>query len=612
MPDPKIKSAPQPAAPLPLPAHLRPAAGLLLFSLYTALGAAFTFPLVLHLTTHIPGVGNDGIQFVWGVWHWKRCLLQGLNPFFTRDLYYPLQISLLMHTWAPVKTLLMVPFLLLGNEIFAYNLGFLLTFGLKGLGAFLMLRTFRLDNRAAFLGGLVFAFAPYQMAHGLGHFHTFSNEAIPWIIYLWRSHLARGHWLKRLGLAGWALYLFFCDYQGFIFMLLFAACYFVYLLWHDRRQWLFFLQQIAPVAGAVAAVLGLFILAMSGQIGQYNLSSLHEGGWGGAQYFCLDGVSPFMPSELHPLWGKAAGRLIEGLRLAGSNALGSNVAERTATLGVSVLAVMLLGFSAWSRESNLRFWASLAGIFFLFTLGPVIRVLGVPVNAIGHFDFFYFDKIPVTFPAPYTLIHYLPVLNGLREPGRFILVTVLGASVLFAVSFQYLLQRRALTGRQKSGLFLLLFGLILVEYWTAPYPAIVFEEKKRAYEIIRQDPEQSHAVLDLPSSPWIKGSPAMYFQTIHNHPIAGGNTSKLSRLQQAYRDETAVLSELNKSDARIDPQALKKALDRLGVYYVVSREETISRNLFSLQAAVPGLQLAASGEQNAGVYIWRYMSAAAK
>ncbi|MEW6516884.1 MAG: hypothetical protein AB1439_08275 [candidate division FCPU426 bacterium] len=569
-------------------------------AVYVLLGMIYTYPLVTDLATLIPGRGPDAMQFIWGIWHWKKVLATGGHPFFTHDLYYPLRISLLMHTWSPAKTLLLVPFSLAVNDIFAYNAGFLLTFGLRGWGAFRMLKTFGIDDRAAFLGGLFYTLAPFQMAHGMGHFHSISNEAIPWMIYLWRRPAGvRWEWGRQAGLVAWGLYLFFSDYQGFLFLGLLIAGYVLYLLWKDRGQLVPFLLKLAPSALGLAALLGYFIWQMLAEMKQFNLLALHTGGWGGAEYFALDAAGVLFPSELHPLWGRLAHQLGETLRITGSDTLGGNAAERVASLGWTTLTVIILGRRGWWPEAGARRWLWMGVGFWLFALGPFVRLFGLPLNVIPGFVFYDLKGFgEVTWPAPYALIHYLPLLNGIREPARFVFLPLLATTVLFGLSCQALRQR-----------FWLILGLLLFEFLTVPYPVNSTAREMPAYRAIRQDPDRTRAVLDMPTSPWVKQARPFLFQTYHEHPLIGGNTSRESFLQLQYKKQYAILGQLMRAEPIESPRELRRVFNELSIGYLVCREEKVSRLLADLQRDLPELKPLAPWNPAEPIQVWSFYPA---
>jgi hypothetical protein len=67
------------------------------------LSVIMTWPLAARLTTHVPvGVGGDAWVHQWTFWWLKRCVTQGLNPFYTDLLFSPDGVSLTAHNIAGI------------------------------------------------------------------------------------------------------------------------------------------------------------------------------------------------------------------------------------------------------------------------------------------------------------------------------------------------------------------------------------------------------------------------------------------------------------------------------------------------------------------------------
>src|SRR4030095_839920 len=85
-------------------AHRSPAAGrvrhLAAAGLFAALAIPLTWPLALHLTTHVPGTGpDDNLQFLWNFWWMREALAPGLSGYFhTPYLFHPGGVDLVLHT----------------------------------------------------------------------------------------------------------------------------------------------------------------------------------------------------------------------------------------------------------------------------------------------------------------------------------------------------------------------------------------------------------------------------------------------------------------------------------------------------------------------------------
>ncbi len=73
---------------------------------YLLLTAVMTWPLVMNLTTAIPGDSFDGWQNYWNLWWIKTALVEQLhNPYTTNALFYPTGVNLYFHTLNPFNGL---------------------------------------------------------------------------------------------------------------------------------------------------------------------------------------------------------------------------------------------------------------------------------------------------------------------------------------------------------------------------------------------------------------------------------------------------------------------------------------------------------------------------
>ena len=99
-------------------------------------------------------------------------------------------------------------------------------------------------------------------------------------------------------------------------------------------------------------------------------------------------------TALHPLWGPGV--------LGIYDRLGLSQTESLAWLGI---VPMWLAFRAMRREAAaaaVRMWLVLGGCFFIWALGPHLRVFGTDTGMI----------------LPQTLLRYLPVVSNARDSPR--------------------------------------------------------------------------------------------------------------------------------------------------------------------------------------------------
>src|SRR5688572_9253965 len=152
---------------------------------YTALTVLFTWPLCLGLTRDLAGDFGDPLLNAW-ILAWDATHLGrgwwNANIFFP----HPLTLAYLEHLLPQAISILPVH-LIAKNPILNYNLVFLSTFVLSGLGMFLFVREITGNRSAAFLAGVAFAFAPYRVTQ-IPHVQVLSSQWMPFALYGFRRY----------------------------------------------------------------------------------------------------------------------------------------------------------------------------------------------------------------------------------------------------------------------------------------------------------------------------------------------------------------------------------------------------------------------------------------
>lgn len=546
---------------------------------YTVLTLLLAYPIVQNLATAIP-FGGDAWQHIWNLW-WVRHALIDLHtsPYHTNLIFYPDGASLYFHTLVLTAGLIGIPLQALGLNLLAtYNVLILMSFVLAGYGTFLLCRYLTKHDWASFVGGLVFAFAPYHFAHIIGHLNLTSLQWMPfYVLVLLKAtdcRVGRDQYdLRGVGLAlmsGALLALnTYTDWLYGIFLAMLTALVVGWRLLVPReRRDLRERGMTLPRAGVrLLAGGGLFLIL----IGPVLFPTLAEARKGYAQQpaqetlvYSSDLILAFTPSELHPTWGKVVANKVSTL---GPYLPIKNPSERVLFLGYTVLA--LSAFALWKlrRDRAVVFWAVTAFLTWLLSLGPVLQVAGKTR----------FTAFDVAVPLPYLLLYKLPLFNIMRTPARLTVLTMLALSVLVAFGMTYAM--RALQNRVeirpslRSAAFALLApALILFEFLAVPFPMVPPGWGVPIYSKIATEPG-NFALLELPLRPF---GDYMAYQTVHGKPIIGGYLSRQPDYPTLQRE--AVLGYLLNTTKSDDPLASEVAngtgadrLRELGVKYVIIR-----------------------------------------
>ena len=217
--------------------------------LYLGVALVFTWPLAAGLTRDIPWDLGDSLLNAWILaWDADRMLrvlggdLGALRNFWNANIFYPEPLTLAYseHLFAQAVQILPV-YALTGNIILSYNLLFLSTFVLSGLGMFLFVREVTGSAPAGFAAGLIYAFAPYRVPQ-FSHLQVISSQWMPFALYGLRRYFTTRH-TKALVWAAAALVA--QNLSNGYFLLFFAPFVLAYALfeiatrklWTDAHVW---------------------------------------------------------------------------------------------------------------------------------------------------------------------------------------------------------------------------------------------------------------------------------------------------------------------------------------------------------------------------------------
>ena len=144
------------------------------------MAVVWSFPLVRHLPTHLPGPGpGDNVDFLWNFWWMRTALASGLDFFHTTYVFVPTGADLTLHTHTALPAFLGATVLGGLSVVAAQNLTILAALFLNGFCAYLLAWRVARDHGAAMIGGLVFGGSPYIAAHLNGHFNLTTAWTIP-------------------------------------------------------------------------------------------------------------------------------------------------------------------------------------------------------------------------------------------------------------------------------------------------------------------------------------------------------------------------------------------------------------------------------------------------
>ncbi len=556
---------------------------------YLVLTCVMTWPLVTGLAHDLPGDLGDSLLngwiLAWTADHllaWLGGDLGALADYWHANIFAPEPYTLAYSEHLTALTLQMLPvYALTGNVVLGYNLLFLSQFVLSGLGVYLLVRHLTGQPAAAFVAGLLYAFAPYRIAQ-VAHLQVLASQWMPFVLYGYRVYFDTG---RRRALAWGTLALVAQNLSCGYYLLFFAPIVVFYVLYEladrgrlrDRGTWRDILA--AAVAAGAATVpflipylrlkqhLGFVrsldeVVSYSADVHAYATASGAVRLWRDVPFFKAENelFPGFVPIVLaaagvallaHAAW-RHAGRGDRDRpvwRSAIAPALGAVVALH----GVAIVLILIYRSIGWSLgpipihlRSGDRWLVGLviSAAAWLFASPRARRWLrGVP-GSLGGFAvtgaiacaWLSFGPIiqslgrTVAMPALYLPLYlFVPGFEGLRVPARYGMLVFL----MLAVLGGYALARLAGRGRAGVAAVLACGLLFLVEGNALPFPTNRIDAEPgyatpepldpvpAIYESYARLPPDA-VVLELPI-----GSPgydlrSVYYSRLHHRRLING------------------------------------------------------------------------------------------
>jgi len=467
-------------------------------ALYGLMAIAMTWPLALHLATHIPGTGGDGPNFLWRLWWVPHAIFErGASPWHSDFLFHPQGASLIFDTLSPLYGVLSYPFQALAGVVVTYGVLLVISLALAAWGAYLLALHLTGDRSASLVAGTVFGFSPYLLVHLWGHLNLVAAWPLPFFALCLIRALQTGslRWSIAAGtLLGAASLL---DYQYGVFALLWAILAGLHLRRLTAGVWL-------PVAAAYLTVFSpLLIPAVQAAAGG---DSPVSGNPGDSAYFSADLLAFVLPSTVR--WGESRDPAFETREFQGVGGI-----EGTAYLGLVPLALAAAAVFAKrpTRPFGPSFWLVSVGLFALLALGPRLHVAGTDTGV----------------PLPYALLQQVPYLGATRVPARFAVMVSLAVAILAASGF------KRLSVRGSTVLCIVAIAAIGAEYAVAPLPLRPVKVPV-FYRTVAQE-RGEFGIVPLPML--LEAGPRggslgrgnqllQYYQVVHQKPITFGHVAR--------------------------------------------------------------------------------------
>ncbi len=591
---------------------------------YLALTVALTWPLARGLARDVPSDFGDPLLNSWIVaWdadHLLRALgghPAALGEYWNANIFYPHPLALAYSDHLTAQALQILPvWAITKNPLLCYNLLWLSTFVLSGLGMFLLARELTANRGAAFLAGLAFAFAPYRFG-SLPHLQVVSSAWMPFVLLGFRRFFETRRTSPLAGAsAAWIAQNLSCSY----YLIFFSPIVALYLAWEltTRRMW----RDVRMVARLTAATTAVVLATVPFVLPYVALrrTGFAPRGLEETEHFSADVYSYLTADANLRVWGtlmrafpKAEGWLFPGLTIFALAAVAVVAAWRNARshdgsrarpvawllaascavlvailfgwtvrlpylkitsldrvlLLVATLTIALLALSARARATARAWTWSPVGMLTALTLFAAAMSLGPHIHSRGKL----IEATNVYAP----FYAFVPGFDGLRVPARFGMIVALGWAALAAYGADAI-------GRFRHGRAIVALAgvLIVVESIAVPLPlngndttykqrglvplpdlVAAGDRTPPVYRLVAGLPA-SAALVELPFGEVAFETRYMLYSTTHWRKLVNGYSG-------GGPDDYGLLSESLKDLAR-RPEPAWNALTASGATHVVVHE----------------------------------------
>jgi len=501
---------------------------LLAFLLYLLVAIGMTYPVITSLSTQfLGGDTSDAYEMARHVWWFKTAIQNGNDIFWQSNLGYPDGFSGVT-LWAnPLQFFPMWLFAFVLPIAVAYNITILITMALNGWAMYALAR-YRFQHThhtPALVAGLIFMIFPVFQGHLFdGHAGLMVQWAVPLLIYALFEYTKNGEWRWF----GWAVLFFVLSPSGHMLQIIYLLLPLIILFLLARLYQRDYIGVTRTIWVSIVGG-GLLLLYLSPVVSETLQTSQYTDAGGYVRY-SIDLLGIASPSHLNPFWND--------ITSYSQRVLGINLAEGSSYIGLLGGLLALVGIV---NKRASRWWMLVAGITWLFALGPVLKVLDQPVTiAISGYE--------TIVPLPYALFIELPVFGLARTPGRFMFLFAIAFAMIagYGMSAIWTSQWIRHSKRGIRYFLILIFSVCLVgDYQFFDGYALLFsgdqelegfptrpaEIPQAVYDLSQRD--NIRAVFNVPYDNLLVAKEALYLQTAHHKSLIAGQVARETPVDKA-------------------------------------------------------------------------------
>ncbi|HEX6163974.1 MAG TPA: hypothetical protein VFZ31_11440 [Vicinamibacterales bacterium] len=429
-------------------------------SAYTALTFLMALPFSLSPGTLILGDVPDAHMYLWTLGWDAYAFLNQPGRIFDANIYHPYANTLAYSENLIGTALVSSPIIwLTGNILLATNLAALLSSVLCGLGAYVLARKLHIGVGGAFACGIIFAFAPPRFFR-MGQLHMTAMQWMPFCLAFLHSYFEHGRRRDLLAAVGFFSLQALSSGHGATYLTLATL---------GLLAWQFSLG--APIAFRQRlrdfGVAGAYLIAPAvWVILPYRFSQSEAGLRRGYLSDALPLKESFLasPSRFH--------------QFLQAKLLGPFAQEPDAYLfpGILVLLLAAIAIVSWPARRRLR--DNFVIFYLLMAIVSTMMFMSWPFQI-------------------WESVHWLPALNFIRIPSRFILLTMLALAVLAGAGVDRI--RVWLSNSTAAAASAVIAVLLLAEYSAYPFRGVPFAINPPAIDRWLDTRPKPFAIAEVPA-----------------------------------------------------------------------------------------------------------------
>jgi hypothetical protein len=562
---------------------------------YVFLALAFTWPLVLHLDTHLTGpVGGDTGVYVWNQWVFRHEVLNERLPLFTQEIFsFSKPANLSLHNYTIFQDLVALPLLGRLGVVTTFNVVYLMMIVITGYATFRL--AFHVTRRPfeSWLAGALFSWSPYLVTRGMGHFSLVAAAPLPVFALLLLDRDGRASVRNAVALGAtvcWAAttdpyYAVYCVMLGCLFVasqaihiardpsqpstvprtldvLLACVAGFAVSLVMSGGWQISVLGRRVSTHGLYTPMLLLTVLAVVRAAWPYRRAALSIDRTEILRFVRIASVAvPVSVLILSPVLYAV------GVRIMDNGFESSPIRWRSSPPGVDLVSFFLPNPNHPFAPEAIRAWLTPRPDQYIENVASIplvaLIVIGVAIGArwrpsriwlavtaafglLALGPFVHVAGFNTHIPGPWAFARYIPIIGLARTPARVSIVVMLGVSMLFAAALSHLGDRWP----RRRRLLLSAMTLALL-FELSPVPRPLYSASVPAfYTRVALDPrdvtlmELPVGVRDGTSSVGDFTARSQFFQTVHGKPLVGGYLSRVSRKRIAQLRQDPLLDAL--------------------------------------------------------------------